>query len=198
MSIWLSVDGALTVEGPDTIEPETPQTLEFRVFEDLRPAIGAKVCLYMAGEIFMTTYAGGTGVARFDINPLNPGTMTVTATKARFIPAQASVSVGTPTPVEETELLPAAPRAQQNYPNPFNHSTAIRFSLTRNDNARIDIFDITGRLVRNLASKRFPAGDNQVIWDGKNDNGDYVASGIFFYRFESGSSTVIKQMSVIK
>ena len=71
-----------------------------------------------------------------------------------------------------------------NYPNPFNPVTTISFSLPRSENISISVYDLLGRRVRNLIQdKTYLAGVHQLAWDGKNDPGEKVASGVYFIRF---------------
>ena len=70
----------------------------------------------------------------------------------------------------------------QNYPNPFNQTTKIEFTLAKSGFVSLNIYDILGRKVRILVSERLSSGFKSVLWDGKNDSGNDVASGIYFYR----------------
>jgi hypothetical protein len=69
----------------------------------------------------------------------------------------------------------------QNYPNPFNPETAISFALPEAGNVTLDVFDLMGRQVADLAQGRFEAGVHRVVW-----NAAGVSSGIYFYRLQSG------------
>ena len=86
----------------------------------------------------------------------------------------------------------------QNYPNPFNPGTVITFSLSHDSWVKIEIYDILGQKVRTLADERAKAGVKEVIWDGKNQAGVEVASGIYFYRMETDRFTDVKKMILIK
>jgi len=77
---------------------------------------------------------------------------------------------------------------EQNYPNPFNPSTIIRFSVPNTDNVSLSIYDILGRKVATLVDKRLTAGTYQVTWSPN------VASGVYFYRIQSGKFTETKKM----
>ena len=72
----------------------------------------------------------------------------------------------------------------QNYPNPFNQATNIEFTLAKSGFVSLNIYDILGRKVRTLVSERLPSGYKSVLWDGKNDSGKDVASGIYFYQIK--------------
>jgi len=72
----------------------------------------------------------------------------------------------------------------QNHPNPFNQTTKIGFTLARSGYVILSIYDLLGRKIRTLASQNLSSGYKSVLWDGKNDSGEDVASGIYFYRIE--------------
>jgi hypothetical protein len=70
----------------------------------------------------------------------------------------------------------------QNYPNPFNPSTLIRFGLVERGNVQVQIYNHLGQVVRTLAEEEFAAGWHELSWDGRNQSGEAVASGVYFYR----------------
>jgi hypothetical protein len=74
----------------------------------------------------------------------------------------------------------------QNYPNPFNQTTKIEFTLAKSGFVSLNIYDILGRKVRTLVSEHLSSGYKSVLWDGKNDSGKDVASGIYFYQMKVG------------
>ena len=87
----------------------------------------------------------------------------------------------------------------QNYPNPFNSSTQIEFSIYKSDYVTLQIFDIRGRLVRNLLKNTFmKAGGHKVVWDGKDYRGNSVASGIYFYLLRTNEGVLVKKMTFLK
>jgi len=86
----------------------------------------------------------------------------------------------------------------QNYPNPFNSSTAIEYQLSNVDRIRLTIFDLTGRQVKNLVDGVRKAGTHRVEWDGRDDRGGQVASGIYFYSLRSSSAHITRKMVLIK
>jgi hypothetical protein len=86
----------------------------------------------------------------------------------------------------------------QNYPNPFNPSTTISFFLPKSEYVHILIYDQLGRLVRKLIDEYKGMGDHSVVWDGRNDAGIPVTSGVYFYRIQSGDFTRVKKMILMK
>jgi len=87
---------------------------------------------------------------------------------------------------------------QQNYPNPFNPATTIRFLVPHNVGAQsavtLRIYNVMGQLVRTLANGSFAAGSYLAVWNGDNEAGVKVSSGLYFYELQAGNFTAIKRM----
>ncbi|MBD3298614.1 MAG: PKD domain-containing protein, partial [candidate division Zixibacteria bacterium] len=94
--------------------------------------------------------------------------------------------------------LPVSFSLNQNYPNPFNASTLIRYDLTAEADVRLEIFDITGRRVRLLHHGHREAGTHNAVWDGRDEQGRVVASGIYFYRLTTPYFQQARKMVVLK
>jgi flagellar hook assembly protein FlgD len=74
-------------------------------------------------------------------------------------------------------------------PNPFTGSVAVSYSLPSRADVAIRIYDVAGRLVRSLVKDNEPAGMHDVVWDGRDDAGQRVSRGAYFWRMEAGSWT---------
>ncbi len=85
-----------------------------------------------------------------------------------------------------------------NYPNPFNPSTKIRYALPEGREVRIIIYDINGSKVADLVNNYQSAGTYEVTWNGKNDSGQQVASGIYLYNVKAGNFTQTRKMMLLK
>jgi len=85
-----------------------------------------------------------------------------------------------------------------NFPNPFNPETRIRFQLAENSNVRLMIYDVLGRKVRTLVSDRMDAGHHVLNWDGLNDAGTAVASGMYVYRIKAGDFIAHRKMLLVR
>jgi hypothetical protein len=84
------------------------------------------------------------------------------------------------------------------YPNPFNPTTRIAFELPASARVSLAVFDASGRRVRVLTEGTASAGKHEVYWDGKDDAGRKVASGVYFYRLQSGSFTDTKKTVLLR
>jgi uncharacterized repeat protein (TIGR01451 family) len=89
----------------------------------------------------------------------------------------------------EQEVIPSAFVLDQNYPNPFNPQTTISYSLPANSHVSLKIFSVTGQLVRTLYDGEKPVGRHVFLWDGMNDRGNNVGSGVYLYRLQATPRT---------
>ena len=100
--------------------------------------------------------------------------------------------------VESPSTLPKVFALYPNYPNPFNPSTQIRLDVPVTTNARLEVFDIQGRLVRTLLSGSLSAGVHTVSWNGQDGTAHIVASGLYLCRFQSPLYTATRKMLLVK
>ncbi|MFH0777722.1 MAG: FlgD immunoglobulin-like domain containing protein [Candidatus Eisenbacteria bacterium] len=121
-----------------------------------------------------------------DYNPYNAGDPGLHTSYSR--PLGPSLSVG-----------PAAPYVVQNYPNPFNPQTTIEYGVSEaGSRVRVIVYDIVGRAVKVLVNESKPAGHFKAVWDGRNEQGQTVASGVYFYEVEIGGFRQTKKLVVLK
>ncbi len=85
-----------------------------------------------------------------------------------------------------------------NYPNPCNPYTTISFVLDRPSRVRLDVFDAAGRRVSTLANGRFESGLHSIAWDGSNDKGESVNSGVYFYRLDAGKESRTNKLLLLR
>jgi hypothetical protein len=103
------------------------------------------------------------------------------------------------TAVEETSSdVPKTYDLAQNYPNPFNPTTTIRYQLPERTHVRLAIYNVMGQRVRVLVDEPKPIGRYKVMWDGRNDAGEVVASGVYFYRMQAGTFTTTRKLVFLK
>jgi hypothetical protein len=98
----------------------------------------------------------------------------------------------------EENFIPDKIKLYQNYPNPFNPSTTILYELPEGSNVTIKIFNLLGIEIRELVSEFQSAGFKTTVWDGKDQNGNLVDSGVYLYSFESNNFSQTKKMLIIK
>jgi hypothetical protein len=94
--------------------------------------------------------------------------------------------------------LPAAGALGWNYPNPFNPSTTIPFSIGRDGEVELAVYDAAGRKIRTLASGYRPAGSHEAVWDGRTEGGLSAASGVYFVRMRSPGITAVRKIVLIR
>ena len=104
------------------------------------------------------------------------------------------------TPVEDVKNnLPVEYSLEQNYPNPFNPSTKINFNLPKNSNVKLEIFNIIGEKITTLISnKEYQPGSYTVEWNGANQFGKQVPSGVYLYKIRADKFSSVKKMMMIK
>jgi len=99
--------------------------------------------------------------------------------------------------IVDNNVNPGAFSLNQNYPNPFNPTTSINFEIFESSHVSLSVYDLSGRLVKNLLSGNLNSGAYSIDWSGKNNNGISVAAGVYFYSLSSDKNTLIKKMSLI-
>ena len=104
----------------------------------------------------------------------------------------------TPLAVEATDGMPTEFGLNQNYPNPFNPTTSISFAMPKDGHVLLQVYDVTGALVKTLVDQTMRAGNMQAAWDGTNLSGNKVASGVYLYRMAAGDFVAAKKMVLMK
>ena len=102
-----------------------------------------------------------------------------------------AVLTGTDTPAMLIELC-------QNYPNPFNPATTVTYSVPAMCNVTLKIYDVSGKCVVCLVERAWGRGSYTVEWNGEDEKGNSVASGIYLYRLEAGEQTISKKMVLLR
>jgi hypothetical protein len=103
------------------------------------------------------------------------------------------------TGVDDEPTIPSAVELYGNFPNPFNPQTSIRFGLPFEMTVRLRIFNLLGQEVRTLDDGHRAAGEHAVSWDGRDQSGAVLPSGIYFYTLEAnGQAIAVKKMTLLK
>jgi immune inhibitor A len=150
------------------------------------------------GSMSRTTF-NGTSTPSSDAY-LTGGTFVgVTNISASAATMTANLIVGIAADVEDPdELLPTEFSLSQNYPNPFNPTTSISFGLAEASEITLEVVNVLGQHVRTLYEGPAVSGQTTVTWDSLDDNGDPVASGVYFYRLSASGHDSAKKMMLIK
>ncbi|NMC43023.1 MAG: T9SS type A sorting domain-containing protein [candidate division Zixibacteria bacterium] len=107
-------------------------------------------------------------------------------------------SIATDVDDETGDPLPDRFAVAQNHPNPFNPSTVIEYAVPKQARVTIAVFDVLGRWVRTLVDDVQPAGWHQVVWDGADQAGSGISTGIYFYRLQADGYTQTRKMVLMK
>jgi len=100
---------------------------------------------------------------------------------------------------DQERTVPVVYQLEQNYPNPFNPSTTIDFSIPEQVQVTLEIYNVLGQRVKTLvAGEMYDPGHYNVVWDGRNQNGNPVSSGMYIYRIQAGDFTDVKKMMFLK
>lgn len=83
-------------------------------------------------------------------------------------------------------------------PNPMQSITTLRYSLAESGSMRLDVYDMSGRLIRKLSSGEQSAGEHETLWDGSDTAGRQVANGLYVYRLEAGGTSLVKRLVVAR
>jgi hypothetical protein len=188
----------------DYTAPGTPTTLARNLALPVNAAC-------FRGDTLITV--GNGGVAAYRIANTFPSLLqaggrqgTLLAVRDSIIAASDGSSVhlyslgeGTATDVDDDPLLiPGGFHLAQNYPNPFNPSTTIEYRLPAPAHVSLVVFNILGRRVRVLVDAPRASGPHTVRWDGRDDTGRAVASGVYFYRLSADGMSRTRKMMLIK
>jgi hypothetical protein len=200
----LVADGALRARHRYSMQQENFMTPD-SIYE-------CKVDLWSTAIIFnrghrIRVAISSSNAPRFDPNPntgrpLRADSVTVVATNTVHLDANypshiiLPVTSG-PTAVSATDRRETALKdfvLGQSYPNPAAGATQISYSLSRTAAIRITLFNLLGQKIRTLVDGLVPSGAHTVSWDGRNENGQLVAKGIYFYRLAAGNFVMTKKL----
>lgn len=180
LNLW---DFAEDVETPDSLLSFSFAVSNDSLIHDYNP---------LSGGLTLTALAGFSGEASLEITVTDPENASASA-----------VILVTVMPIVGIEPLPGIelPREfalQQNYPNPFNPSTRIKFQLPAAETVTLTIYNVLGQKVRTLVNERLNAGFYEAVWNGLNDQGQAMASGLYIYRIEAGNYHMVRRMVLLK
>jgi flagellar hook assembly protein FlgD len=108
------------------------------------------------------------------------------------------ISVVTGVSSEKLNLVGNEFELHNNYPNPFNPSTNINFVVPKLSKVTLNVYNTLGQKVKTLIDSKSLTGRQTAVWNGKNDFGNSVPSGVYYYRLETESSSLTKSMVLLK
>lgn len=197
-------------EPPDSVASNTYLTIRLEGVQSNKFGIGSKV-VTVAEDLKQIRYVmAGSGVYSQDMLPVHFGfgaRQTVDSLIVRWpsgavdihtdLPVNQIVTITEGGPVTHLDDAEAAPNTfvlQQNFPNPFNPSTTIPYSLAERGKAQLSIYNILGERIRTFDLGTQEAGSYQVTWDGTNQEGKEVASGVYVYKLQVGQGVRARKM----
>lgn len=102
------------------------------------------------------------------------------------------------TAIDEEQMIPGNFYLSRNYPNPFNPSTSIKYETASDGHVSLVIYDVTGRKVKTLADGFMSAGQHSIVWDGCDDSGMPVSSGVYLYIIKTPAGNATRKMNLIR
>jgi hypothetical protein len=185
-----------TVEGNDLAASQIPV-----FFKALTSPKQVSVSAAVLGS--GSTFDGSGLIATISFRVLGPGKTTVQLTRVDIRDKDNRSLVAANIQLPEAEAVatvdvPATYEIAQNQPNPFNPETIIKYALPNATQVSIRIYNVVGQLVNTLVDDYQPAGQHQVVWNGTNENGERVASGIYLYRFVTPDYQKTMKMTLLK
>ena len=167
--------------------------------------------LYSGVVYYTMSDAGRFQAYRFALGPtdVESDSLTVAGDRFFFIPNHDStlhwVYYGNSRPLygvdgidEPSRNSPSIIYLEQNFSNPFNPATEIRFDLPEAGRVELKIFNVFGRKIRTLIDEQCQAGPHNISWNGLDDSGNPVSSGVYFYRMKVGNVSKIMKMSLLR
>lgn len=199
MPVWSEEPKALAVTHDDTVYLGRG-TFLVHAESGGSPVEGALVCLWKSGDVYETAETI-LGDASFALAPASPGTLLVTVSHRNHVPYEGEAVVAyDPTSVQSEELAgPSRLALVSVLPNPFGPMTEITYSVPAEaPHVRLDVYNCRGQRVRTLWSGERDPGTYRVSWDGADDRGLWVASGIYFCEILSGAQRDVRKVALVR
>lgn len=203
MQVWTEMPSDLAAIHPEQVTMGE-RTIHLTASSQGTGVGEAQVCMTLRGRTMFEGETDQDGQISCDVNLDDVGEMSLVVTKSDFVPYEDSITITLTSDVDDDEGdeggIPSF-ELSQNHPNPFNPATSIHYSVTgvrMPAHTTLKIYNILGQKVRTLVDEAKEADDHIVVWDGKDDSGNDLSSGIYFYTLEVGDYRETKKMTLIK
>jgi hypothetical protein len=154
--------------------------------------------IYRNNEI-LAEVSGSDSLIFYDTNPPTSGEHSYFVKAVYFGEVESdSSNVVTVTFTENENDIPIITELSGNYPNPFNPETSIKYSMSKDDEINISIYNIKGQLVKTLIDEHQESGHHEVIWNGKDNKNKQTSSGVYFMKMETSEYKKLQKMLLMK
>ncbi len=208
MPVWTEIPRTLEAAHPSRVLMGL-RTIDISVTSEGTGLLNAAVCLCLNQRIMLLGTTDQNGLLSAEVNLDDVGEMSVVVTKSNFLPYEGNITVSITADVDdddEEERIESFDLSQ-NHPNPFNPVTSIQYSVgSRQKEAAggffthvtFKIYNILGQKVRTLVDEPRSSGNYEVMWDGKDEKGNEVSSGIYFYTLTTENDRRTRKMILMK
>lgn len=197
MKIWRGIPRNLKLLAPAEIDIGNPSLKVLAIINN-EPAQNINICIWKPGELYYRGVTDQTGKVEIPLSLVKGGQLYVTAIADNYIPAIDTVIIRERVDIDDPALTAGSFFLANAYPNPFNSTTSIKFGCEYRGAIKLELFDIGGKKVRTLADCDFDPGEHELVWDGRNDQGRDVASGVYLYRLTGNERVSTKKMILLK
>jgi hypothetical protein len=199
--IWTDDPQSLSVTHQHGLPPGVPTVFPVAVSDGGGPVDGATVCLWKDGDVYEVGQTSG-GTASFSFTPATEGSLYVTVCHENRIPYEGSAVVSANAGIaEHVADSSIGLRLDSVAPNPFSGVTRIAYALPSGSPASavtINVYDCTGRHVRTLVDCEESAGLHRATWNGEDESGTQVASGIYYCELEWNGRRISRPITLLK
>jgi hypothetical protein len=199
LTVWTEEPQTLAVSHPGSAPVGEPASFTVDVAGGGGGLDGATVCLWKAGDVFEVDTTS-SGAAAFEFTAATEGTLYVTVSCHNYLPYEGQALVDAAASVG-TDDLPEHPAFASVVPNPFSLSTRITYTIpagAKPVDAAVEVYDCMGRHIRTLADGASPAGTHHLTWNGTDDEGGAVASGIYYCKLTYQGRRTVKQIVLLR
>ena len=195
LSIWRGVPAAITVDLPDRISAAGGTAL-LTASADGQPLAATVTVLSSDGEVLLRESTDGSGMCTLGLGILPPQSLLVTVSRKGYAPFQGEIQVSIASGTGDDYSVPQRFHLD-NYPNPFNSGTSLRIESADVGRGRLAIYNQLGQRVRTW-ELGIIGGRTTVDWNGTDEEGRALPSGIYFARLEDGTTAVTRKLLMLK